>query len=105
MHEATGRPVIVSEWGAQAADSHLINVWGRLDTQQQRGQCYGRVVEQLWDEGYIVGAHWFGWGDSTDGERANWGLLDALDRPYTGVTSAMARAHRRLAERVRAWQP
>jgi len=105
MHEITDRPIIISEWGTQARDSHLCNNWGRLDTQAQRGECYERVMRQLWDEGYIIGAHWFCWADSTDGERANWGLVDASDRPYVELTSSVQRANQWLAEQVRAWRP
>jgi len=105
MSERSGRPVIVSEWGSMARDAGLTNVWGRLDTQAQRGQMYETVLDQLWNEGHVVGAHWFGWGDSTDAERANWGLVDAFDRPYLPLTTAMMAAHRRLEGRMRAWKP
>jgi hypothetical protein len=105
MSERSGRPVIVSEWGTMARDSGLTNVWGRLDTQAQRGQAYETVLDQLWGEGCVVGAHWFGWGDSTDAERANWGIVDAFDWPYLPLTTAMTAAHRRLEQRLRSWHP
>jgi hypothetical protein len=53
----------------------------------------------------VVGAHWFGWGDSTDAERANWGIVDAFDWPYLPLTTAMTAAHRRLEQRLRSWHP
>jgi hypothetical protein len=105
LSERSGRPVIVSEWGTMARDTGLTNVWGRLDTQAQRGQAYATVLDQLWQQDYVVGAHWFGWGDSTDAERANWGLVDAFDRPYLPLTTAMQAAHRHLQDRVQAWKP
>ncbi|HQK92669.1 MAG TPA: beta-galactosidase [Armatimonadota bacterium] len=105
MHQITGRPVLISEWGTQARDSRLCNNRGRLDTQAQRGECYERVMHQLWDEDYIVGAHWFCWADSTDGERANWGLVDAFDRPYLELTSSARRANLWLTDQVRQWEP
>ena len=105
MHEATGKPVIVSEWGATARDSGLPNFWGRLDTQHQRGDAYENVLEQLWDERCIVGSHWFSWGDATEGERRNWGIVDAFDQPYLPLTGAMTRANRRMSERVLTWRP
>ena len=105
MHEATGKPVLVTEWGVTAVDSGLPNHWGRLDTQHQRGQAYRNVLRQLWNEGYVVGSHWFCWADSTDAERKNWGIVNGHGEEYEPLTRAMVRAHHTLQKRVRNWTP
>jgi hypothetical protein len=104
MHAATGRPVLVSEWSVMSSDAGLPNFWGRVATQQARGEAYRRVLGQLWAEKYVVGAHWFSWVDSTDAEASNFGIVDACDRDYAPLAEAMGVANRAYTERVREWK-
>jgi len=104
MHEKTGRPVIVTEWGVSATDTGLPNYWGRLDTQAERAQAYRNVLRQFWSEKYIVGSHWFSWVDSTDAEATNWGIVDANDRPYRPLAGAMREVNADCGQRVREWR-
>lgn len=105
MHQATGRPVLISEWSVMAVDSGLPNGWGRLDSQGARAEAYGRVLGQLWDEKYIIGSHWFSWVDSTDAEAANFGIVDAHDRLYEPLARAMRQANAQYEARLAKWAP
>ena len=105
MHEKTGRPIIISEWGVSARQSGYPNFWGRLDTETQRGEAYENIIRQHFGEPYLVGSHWFSWVDSTDGEAISCGIVNGLDQPYRPLTRAMRRANAWLTERVRTWQP
>ncbi len=103
MHRITGKPVLISEWGTMAGDTGMCNNWGRLDTQAQRAETYGNVMRQLWDEGYVVGAHWFSWGDLGDAENANWGITDSGDGWYGAVAKAMVKANGEDERRVKGY--
>jgi hypothetical protein len=105
MHEASGRPVLISEWSVSANDTRLANFWGRLDTQSQRGQAYRRVLRQLWDEGYIVGVHWFCWADLADSEAVNEGIVGTSGRFYEPLATAMRETNREYTARLQAWTP
>lgn len=90
------RPLLISEFGARAADSGLPNtyppyffqvVW---DTQSQRADALERYGEALAAQPYLVGIHWFEWFDEPpggrfDGENSNWGLVSSEDVKYTSV--------------------
>jgi hypothetical protein len=105
MHERSGRPVLITEWSVAAREAGLPSFNGRLDTDAQRAGAYARIVPQLFDEGYIVGAHWFSWVDSTDAEATNWGLVDGNDRAYRALAAAVRETNLSLSARVRAWRP
>ena len=105
LHQITGRPVLITEWGVTAADTHLPNFTGRLDTQAQRAEAYRNVLQQLWDEKYIVGAHWFSWGDSTDAEASNWGLVKPDDEDYQPLARTMQQVNTQYTRRVQTWRP
>jgi len=105
LHRITGRPVLITEWGVTAVDAGLPNFWGRLDTQAQRAEAYRNVLRQLWDERYVIGAHWFSWGDSTDDEASNWGLVDAQDRYYQPLAGAMREVNTEYNRRIQTWRP
>ncbi|MFZ5829774.1 MAG: beta-galactosidase [Planctomycetota bacterium] len=89
-HEATGRPIIIGEFGVAARDSDVPSVarWQSrtLDTQAQRGDAYKKMVYSYYNLPYIVGAHWFRWSNGyTEGGAPtprNCGLVDDENRPY-----------------------
>ena len=105
LHKITGRPVLITEWGVTAVDAGLPSYWGRLDTQAQRAEAYRNVLQQLWDEKYIVGAHWFSWGDSTDAEASNWGLVKPDDEYYQPLANTMQQVNTQYSRRVQTWHP
>ncbi len=92
----SGRPLMISEFGARAADSGLPNtdppalfqmVWA---TQNDRADALERYGLALATEPYLVGIHWFEYFDEPpggrfDGENSNWGLVNAMDAPYEPV--------------------
>ncbi len=100
--ERSGRPVLITEFGARAVDSGLPNtdppyffqrVW---DTQAERADALERYGRALAEQPHLVGVHWFEWFDEPaggrfDGENSNWGLVDAADTPYAEVTARAPR--------------
>lgn len=96
-HEITGKPLIITEFGIQALDSGIPSPTAKLATQKRRGEEYGKILDQLLAEcPFIVGLIPFGWMDSTEGERANWGMVGPDGQPYHGYLEGMADAHRKL---------
>lgn len=99
---ATGKPVLVSEFGYRAADAGLPNttpaIFVTLPTQADRAAALRNYGRCLLDTPYVVGAHWFLHADQpaagrADGEDQNLGLVDVEDRPYEEVTGALADLH------------
>ena len=73
-----------------------------LATQAERGMAYRNYVEQAADLGFVTGIEWFTLIDQAatgrffegqNGERANTGLFDVLDRPYKDMFAEMFKAH------------
>jgi hypothetical protein len=98
----SGRPLLISEFGARAVDSGLPNdyppyffqkIW---DTQGQRADALERYGRALAEQPYLVGIHWFEWFDEPpggrfDGEDSNWGLVSSADVPYDLVVERARR--------------
>lgn len=90
LHEASGAPVLVSEWAFRSRDSGLPNTKGAgplVDTQQTRAQKYREYLTELLRLPFVVGAHWFKYTDEPaegrfDGENSNYGLVNIKDEPY-----------------------
>ncbi|AHF91120.1 glycoside hydrolase family 42 [Opitutaceae bacterium TAV5] len=96
-HRVTGKPVIVTEFGIQSLDSGVPSPTAKLATQKRRGEEYGKILDQLLREcPFIVGLVPFGWMDSTEGERANWGMVSPDGQPYRDYLEGLAAAHRKL---------
>lgn len=71
MHEMTGKPLMICEWSVPALDSHLYDNPDKLDwsypqvmkTQADRARQVGEVSADFYNMPFVVGAHWFSWGD------------------------------------------
>ena len=96
-YDATGLPMIITEFGIQAMDSAVPSPSAKVPSQQRRGEEYAKVVRQV-IEGFpfIVGLVPFGWMDSTEGERSNWGMVNPEGQPYGDYLEGMAGTHRDL---------
>jgi len=114
IHQVSGRPVLVSEFGWRAADSGLPNtyppVYPTLKTQAHRAARYRAYVEGGAATPWMVGWHWFQHADQPkegrfDGENNNWGVVNIKDEPYSVVVDEMARVNRRAALLHRGWLP
>ena len=73
-----------------------------LPTQKARGMAYRNYVEGAAALGFVVGIEWFTLIDQAatgrffegqNGERANTGLFNVLDRPYKDMLGQMLEAH------------
>ena len=73
-----------------------------LATQKERGMAYRNYVEAAAELGFVTGIEWFTLIDQAatgrffegqNGERANTGLFDVLDRPYKDMFAEMLQAH------------
>lgn len=98
MHRKTGLPLIICEWSVPARDSHLYDNTSRLDwsfpqlmeTQKQRAAQAVQVLADLWNMPFMVGAHWFTWGDFNGGNRqSNRGLYTSDGQPWSEVQKAL----------------
>lgn len=96
-HEITGKPLLLSEVGLQALDARLPNPSAQLYTQKQRGQEYGRLLEQVYnDMPFVIGFTLFGWQNLSDTERQSWGIIDDRGAPYADYANGVKEANHAL---------
>ena len=88
LTEGVDKPAIISEFhfGALDRGSFHIGIRGAF-SQSQRGELYTNYVEGALRNPFIVGTHWFQYGDQSptgrgDGENYNVGLVDICDNPF-----------------------
>lgn len=102
LHQVTGRPLLISEFGFRAADSGMPNSWPpqypTLDTQAERADRYEAYAKRALASPWIVGMHWFEWCDQPpvgrfDGEDNNWGLVNNDDEPYEVLVERTAKVN------------
>lgn len=105
IHELSGKPIIIGEWSVPALDSGLYNNPNRLDwsypqtvaTQTQRARQAAKILADLYNLPFVIGAHWFTWKDYDSPVRqANRGLFKANDEPWTELQEALAKLHSRM---------
>jgi hypothetical protein len=104
-HEKSGRPILVGEWSIPAVDSGLYTgpqldwSWNEvLETQTQRARQAACVTRDFYDLPFVIGSHWFIWGDiDNEKRRANRGLVRADGRPWEELTRALTRINQRIA--------
>ena len=110
IHDLTGRPVLVTEFGFRAADSGLPNSWPPVyptyDTQEDRADAFEEQVRAWQQAPWIVGYHWYRWVDDPplgrfDGEDNNWGLIDVADQPYEVMDARTAVMGAEVAQLLR----
>jgi hypothetical protein len=96
------------EWSVPALDSGLYANWDKLDwsyretvdTQRERARQAARVVSELYNLPFHIGAHWFIWKDvDNETRQANRGLFRSNGEPWTELQDALARVNRLLQRR------
>ncbi len=117
-HRQSRRPLMITEWSFPALDSGLPCKHGagmRVDTQQQRAECFRIFQSALLRLPFMVGSNFFMWVDepalgisSTFPEDSNYGLVNERGEPYRElvqtVTSLQAKVYAMHAESARYWQ-
>jgi hypothetical protein len=107
-HEASGKPILVSEFGFRAADSGLPNAWPPvypvLKTQAERAERFAAYVERCRAAPWVIGYHWYKYQDQPpegrfDGENNNWGLVDLTDTPWPALVERAAQVNRAFVGR------
>jgi hypothetical protein len=103
------RPMMITEWSFPALDAGLPSQHGagmRVDTQEQKAQCYEVMQHLLFRLPFMVGSDYFMWGDEpalgisdTFPEDSNYGLVNEEDKPWPELT-AMATKLNPLAFRL-----
>ena len=82
-HRATGRPVLLTEWGVQALDVRMQSPSAQLRTQAERGRGYGKALRQIVENlPFVAGVVDFGFQNLADSEGQGWGLVDNEGLPY-----------------------
>jgi hypothetical protein len=114
LYEATGRPLLLTEWSVPAIDSGLYSTeddrFGRrldwswpqaVSAQTERAEIYRACLRQLSSLEYVVGSHWYRTFDvDTKERRANRGILDTHHEPYLPLVNAMKAVHADIRERM-----
>jgi agarase len=108
--EASGRPILVSEFGFRARDSGLPNSWPPvypvLGTQQERADRFAAYVQRCKDAPWVVGYHWYKFQDQPpegrfDGENNNWGLVGLDDSDWSVLVQRATEVNRDFVARGR----
>jgi hypothetical protein len=84
-----GKPILITEWYAKAADSGLPNQAGAgfpVKTQSDRAEFYQNFTLTLLQNSACVGWHWFKYRDGADN---NPGIVNAKGMPYITLLNAM----------------
>ena len=107
--EGIDRPVIIGEFHFGALDRGMFHTGLQpTDSQAARAAAYKSYVAGALRNSFIVGTHWFQYGDQAttgrgDGENYQIGFLDVCDTPYPETIAACREVGYRLyAERAKA---
>ena len=108
-YRQAGKPLAVTEWGFPGLDAGLPSRHGggmRVDTQEQRAQCFAHYQDFLFRQSFIVGSSFFMYLDepaegisATFPEDSNYGLVNNTDEPYVPITAAAARVNTEVYQR------
>ncbi|TLX78173.1 hypothetical protein E9993_00375 [Labilibacter sediminis] len=96
------KPIIIGEFHFGALDRGMLHTGLRsVQNQEQRGRVYYEYIKGALENPYIVGAHWFQYGEQAvtgrgDGENYQIGFLDVCDTPYQETIDAC----REIAEQM-----
>ncbi len=111
----TGKPFMITEWATLADDTQFARNKGWRRFQRERGEFYFDQFKKLLDfkfkgpDGETVhpclGAQWFQYYDEpslgrTDGEKANFGLVNVKDEPYVTALDVMGTFNAQLYDYV-----
>ncbi len=108
-HEASGKPIMITEWGFRARDAGLPNsyppIYPILDTQVDRADAYENKMREILARPWLVGQHWFLYADQPpegrfDGEDNNFGLVTEADVPYDVLVERSAMMHGEIYKRL-----
>lgn len=99
-YEASGQPIIITEYSFHSLDGrsgnrNMVGFPSQVLDQQARAEAYKLFTTRLSRVPYIVGADWFQWMDEppsgrlSDGEDANFGIVDVDDRVYETLADAV----------------
>ncbi|HZL37291.1 MAG TPA: hypothetical protein VFC78_18370 [Tepidisphaeraceae bacterium] len=94
------QPILISEYSFHALDGrsgdrNTIGFDAQVLDQQARGDAYRLFTTRLARVPYIIGADWFQWmdeppsGRASDGEDANFGVVDVDDHAYKPLAQAI----------------
>ncbi|MEM1109225.1 MAG: beta-agarase [Planctomycetota bacterium] len=89
------KPMVISEFHFGARDRGSLHVGIQAAAHQsERADKYRAYLDSALRNPYIVGTHWFQYGDQPptgrgDGENYNVGLIDLADRPFPELTRAV----------------
>ncbi len=95
LPEGVDKPVIIGEFHFGALDRGMFHTGLRpTDSQQARADAYRDYVTGALRNPYLVGTHWFQYGDQAttgrgDGENYQIGLVTVCDRPYPETIQAV----------------
>lgn len=95
LPEGLDKPVVIGEFHFGALDRGMFHTGLRpVANQTQRAEAYASYVRGALKNPWIVGTHWFQFGDQAttgrgDGENYQIGLLDICDTPYTETIRAV----------------
>ena len=98
------KPLIIGEFHFGALDRGLFHTGLRSVTdQRQRGEMYISYVKSALENPYMIGTHWFQYGDQAttgrrDGENYQVGFIDICDRPYSETVKACRQIGYKLYE-------
>jgi hypothetical protein len=88
------KPIIIGEFHFGALDRGMLHTGLRsVQNQEQRGRVYFEYIKAALENPYLVGTHWFQYGEQAvtgrgDGENYQIGFLDVCDTPYQETIDA-----------------
>jgi hypothetical protein len=94
LPEGVDKPVVIGEFHFGALDRGMLHTGLQpVADQQARAAAYRDYVQGALENPWIVGTHWFQYGDQAttgrgDGENYQIGFLDICDTPYTETIRA-----------------
>eukprot|EP00040_Diaphanoeca_grandis_P035124 m.220032 g.220032 ORF g.220032 m.220032 type:complete len:491 (+) comp33308_c3_seq13:177-1649(+) len=99
LHNLTGLPILISEFGFRASDSGLPNTMGAgplVMTQTKRAAAYAKYISELVSMPFVGGYHMFMYYDEPAGKQlfgadSNFGLVHSDDDVYTVVVEAFTK--------------
>ncbi|MHC5039730.1 MAG: beta-galactosidase [Planctomycetota bacterium] len=110
LHEMTGKPILIGEFGTASRDSGVpVQRWRArtLDTDEQRGESYKKMVYTYYSLPFVVGAHWFRWsngygfGNQLMRDPRSCGLIDDWNKPYEKIVAAIRETHEKIGKHGR----
>jgi hypothetical protein len=94
LPDGVDKPAIIGEFHFGALDRGMFHTGLRAAaSQQQRAEMYRSYVEGALENPWLVGTHWFQYGDQAttgrgDGENYQIGFVDICDTPYPEIVNS-----------------